>query len=204
MSITLGIIITTVIASLYAFNDPSLKYKLMFSPYRATQQGEWYRSFTHAFIHSDYMHLFFNMYVLYGFGQIEEIYGYLFEEKGWYYYVLLYLGGILFATLPSMLKHRDNDSYWSLGASGAVSAVLFSFIVILPTAGLHLFFIPIPIPAFIVGLGYLAYEYAMDKRSGGRIAHDAHFYGALFGIIFTLAIDYTLAEKFINQVTNYF
>ncbi len=213
MSITIIIILITCGASLWAFNDPDVKRRMMFSPYRAVQHKEWYRVVTHALVHADFMHLFFNMYVLYvfaytqapGYTGLEDMYGNYFGDKGWYFFIILYVGGVFFATLPSINKHSDNDLYWSLGASGAVSAVLFSYIMMVPTNTLNFIFLPgVDIPAFVLGIAYLAYEYYMDKRGGGRIAHDAHFYGALFGIIYTIALDYHIAENFITQIQNKF
>ncbi len=213
MTVTVVIIVLTCAVSLWAFNDQGIKQRMMFSPYRAVQHKEWYRVLTHSLVHADFMHLFFNMYVLYAFAYtqvagmpgLEDMYTLHFGDKGWYFFIMLYVGGVFFATLPSIGKHSNNDLYWSLGASGAVSAVLFSFIMMAPTKGLYFIFLPgVEIPAFVLGIGYLAYEYYMDKRGGGRIAHDAHFYGALYGIIYTIALDYHIAENFITQIQNKF
>jgi membrane associated rhomboid family serine protease len=152
------------------------------------------------------MHLLVNMYVFYIFGGVTER---IFESvlgglKGSLFFLLLYLGGVLFATLPAYKKHRDNHYYNSVGASGAVSAVLFASIVLLPTNSIYLFFIPIPIPAFIFGVLYLWYENYMDKRSQDNVAHDAHFWGALFGVVFTLLAVPNSFLNFVSQVTDFF
>lgn len=142
------------------------------------------------------------MYVLFFFGKhVEEYFISSFGKiKGEVFYVLLYVGGIIFASLPSLVKHKDNDLYFSLGASGAVSAVMFSFIIIAPGQELYLLG-GIPIKAYIFGPLYLLYEYLMSKHSKGRIAHDAHFAGAIFGIIFTLLLDFNFfINNFIAQV----
>lgn len=204
VSITLVIIIVTVIVSLYAFENPDVKYKLLFNPYSVVHQKKWYKVISHAFIHADFMHLFMNMYVLYMFGILVEGFLLVNYRFGIAYYLVLYFGGILFATLPALYKHSDNVHYNSLGASGAVSAVLFSAIVISPGETLYLFAV-IPIKAFVFGPLYLLYEYYMGKRGRTNIAHDAHFAGAVFGIFFTLILDFNyFINNFINQVSSIF
>lgn len=205
MIITYTLLAVNLVASLLVMEKPDLKYKLMFNPFASKHNGQWYRLITHAFIHADFMHLFFNLFVLYNFGRIvESSFIDLFEMKGYYYFILLYLGGILFSTLPAFMKHSDNPNYYSLGASGAVSAVVFSFIILYPDMDLYLLFLPIGIPGFIFGGIYLLAEYLLSKRSTSRIAHDAHLFGGLFGIAFTLLIDYDLFFRFINKLENFF
>lgn len=192
--ITIIIVIATAIASLGAFNDQSLLYKLMYSPYRA-KRGEWYRIISHAFVHADSTHLFINMFVLWMFGTLmESTFDVVSPGNGKMLFMGLYFGGVLFASIPAMVKHSDNDSYWSLGASGAVSAVIFSYVLFYPTEVVYLFFV-IPIPAILFGILYLVYEYYMDKRGRGNVAHDAHFWGALFGIIFVLILDPNTTDR---------
>ena len=207
MSITLIIIIVTVIVSLMANRDPQLMSKLIFSPYQIYHRKEYYRFITHAFIHSpsNILHLFFNMYVLYLFGtNVEQ---YLMMEhggKGRFYYLLLYFGGILFSSLRDYTLHKENQTYLALGASGAVSAILFAFIIISPTAGLVLLFLPFfPIPGFILGALYLWSESYFDKRGGTGIAHGAHLYGAIFGMIFIIFTDFSLVPSFFAQIGAY-
>lgn len=190
--------------SLLAFNNNELFDRLKFNPYMVHHRREWYRFITHAVLHGDWMHLLVNMYVFYLFGRRAELF---FEHylglKGLLFYVLLYVGGVLFAALPSYRKHRDNHHYNSVGASGAVAAVLFSGIIFDPTMGIAFIFIPIPIPAFIFGLLYLAYEHYMDKRSQDNVAHDAHFWGALFGVVFTLLVVPQSFLNFVSQVSDF-
>ena len=209
LSLTLIIIIITVISSFLAFNDKDLQYKLMMSPYQVKHHKEWHRLITHAFVHKDYLHLFMNMYVMYLFGKegfgLEKKFTLDFGSAGLYYFGLLYFGGFLFATLPSMKRHGDNPNYLSLGASGAVSAVVFSTIVLFPTQGIGLIFIPgIFIPAFIFGFLYLSYEMYMDKRGGTGVAHDAHLWGALYGVIYTFLLHPDYLKEFVAQVKNAF
>ena len=132
MSITLLLIITTVVISYISFNNSSLKETLIFSPYQYINNKKWWLVVSHGFIHADYLHLFFNMYVLYAFGfNVENQFNEL-NALGYLYFLILYLGAMIFATLPSIIKHRNNNSYRSLGASGAVSAVVFVFIILAP------------------------------------------------------------------------
>ncbi len=109
----------------------------------------------------------------------------------------------MFAALPAFRKHSDNSYYNSVGASGAVAAVLFSFILFMPTTSLYLMFIPIPIPAFVFGILYLALEAYLDKRSQDNVAHDAHIWGAIFGVAFTIVMKPSVVLSFIEEVSLY-
>lgn len=205
MLITYILLGINLLASLYVMEKMDQKYRLMLNPFACKHNGQWYRMITHAFIHADFMHLFFNLFVLYTFGRIVEAeFVAIFDIKGYYYFALLYIGGIFFSTLPSFYKHADNPNYYSLGASGAVSAVVFSFIILYPEMDLYLIFLPIPIPGFIFGGLYLLVEYFLSKRSSSRIAHDAHLFGGLFGIAFTLLVDFDLFYRFINKLQIFF
>jgi len=214
ITLTNIIVLANVILSFIAFQNRDIQSKLLFNPYQVVHRKEYYRVISHAFIHGDFMHILFNMYVLYSFGNlIEQIFtipgafNQLFPDlefwgvsQGYLYYVLLYFGGIIFATLPAIKNHKDDPSYNSLGASGAVSAVVMAFILLLPTTNLRLFFIPIDIPAFILGGAYLGYEYYMSKRGRTGIAHDAHFWGAIFGLVLLLLLRPSFGLYFLNDV----
>lgn len=202
LSATLVIVAATVIVSLLAFNDRELSYNLSFSPYSVKHQKKWWQVFTHGFVHADYMHLALNMYVLYSFGQLVEItFIYYFGVvNGITYFVGLYIGGLLFATLPALRKQSENPSYLAVGASGAVSAVVFASIVLQPTGGMGIILIPIRIPSFIFGVIYLLAEHYMNKKGGSRIAHDAHIGGAIFGVIYLLFVDYHFYLQFIEDI----
>ena len=208
MSLTLIIIIITVAITLMANNNQELYTKLLFNPYQVTQRKEWYRLITHAFIHDrgNIFHLIFNMYVLYSFGKaVEGFLAYSLGSKVILYYLFIYIGGILAATVPSLIKHKDNYGYNSVGASGAVSAVLFSAIAFMPlSGGIGILFIPFSIPPIVFGVLYIAYELYMDKHGGTNIAHDAHIGGALFGFLFTLLFIPGAFTNFVNQVVSYF
>lgn len=197
MSITLFLLLACVIFSISAFNNRDLFYKLDFQPYMIERNREWYRFISHAFLHADWGHLVINMFVLYQFGRfVEGAYASLFPEKWIFYFLLLYLGSILFSTIPGYARNRTNYAYHAVGASGAVSAVVYSFIVIAPTAPLRLFFVPIDIPAWIFGLGYLGLEYYLDRNSKSNIAHSAHYFGAIFGVVYTVILEPQLILRF--------
>jgi membrane associated rhomboid family serine protease len=154
----------------------------------------------HMFIHSDLMHLAFNMMSLYFLGSFLEkelmyTYG---DTKGEVHFLVLYILGGLFATLIPYIRHQDNPSYRAIGASGAVSAVIFAAILWNPKMELMIMFLPIPIPAYIFGPLYIAFEYWADRRGGTGIAHDAHIGGALFGVLYVIIINIDKAKEFLS------
>jgi len=205
MSITLIIVVITSAFSIYAMNNKELFNKTLFSAYQVYHRKEYYRLLTHAFLHAGWLHLFVNMYVLYMFGSSAENYFIAYKgTAGLLSYALLYVGGVIFATLPSLKKHKDNFMYSSVGASGAVSAILFASIVFNPTMSIYFIFLPIPIPAVVFGVLYLVYEAYMDKNSNDYVAHDAHYYGAIFGALFTFLLVPSAFINFFNQLIDYF
>jgi membrane associated rhomboid family serine protease len=200
MSWMLIILVVTVFASYQAMNRPALKEQLLYHPYRVKAFNEWHRTVTHAFVHADFTHLALNGFVLFQFGARLE--GLMQQTLGAAFFPLLYFGGIAFAAIPGMVRHHDNPNYRSLGASGAVSAVLISYILYFPTAELLLFFI-VPLPAFIVGLLFFVYEHQMDKRSAGHIAHDAHLWGGLYGLLFTVVTSPQVVPALVAALNGY-
>ena len=206
--ITIGIIIITVLISLYANSNSDVYYKLLYSPYLVTEKKQWYRIISHGFIHSqnNIFHLIINMYVLYLFGSLtEKLYLSFLGPRGYMFYIMLYLGGLIAASLPALKKHKNDYTYNAVGASGAVSAVDFSSILFIPLQGITFIFFPFfSIPAFIFGALYLIYEYYMSKRAADGIGHDAHFAGALFGIAFTIIVIPQSFFIFINQIKDFF
>lgn len=213
LSITLLLILANVGISLACFQNKELFYKLSLNPYAVHHRKEWHRLFTHAFVHGDFMHLGLNMCALWMFSGEQTPFGNIFLEesfvshfgsaKGEFFFLLLYVGGILFSSLSAMRRHRDNPGYDAVGASGATSAVIFAFILLNPLQGLGIIFIPVYIPGFLFGLLYLLLESYMDKRGQTHIAHDAHIYGALFGFIFPMALDYEFLLYFIESIRAY-
>jgi membrane associated rhomboid family serine protease len=202
MNIVSIIIAITVLISLQANKKNQLKQKLLYSPFRLKENNEYYRLVSHIFIHADISHLAFNMISLYFLGSTLEnslidIYGF---NLGACYFLILYFLGAIFASLPSFLKHQDNPAYRSLGASGAVSAVIFAAILWDPSMLLGIMFLPFPIPAYIFGPIYLAIEYFSMKRGGTGIAHDAHLGGAIFGILFVLLLNFEKGKEFIDLI----
>ena len=196
---TITIILITVMISLIAFSQRAVMDRLIFWP-PAIQQKAQYDSFiTHGFIHADGMHLLFNMFTLFFFGSIiESFYRQYLYDLG---FVLFYLGALIFAILPSYLKHK-NDSRWaSLGASGAVSAVLFAYILFQPWKLIFVFFIPVP--AIIFAVLYVAYSIWSGKKGNSNINHSAHLWGAAYGVIMTIMIEPKVIPHFFNQLMQF-
>jgi membrane associated rhomboid family serine protease len=204
MSITISLIILTVAASIYSWNRQDIYQKWMMNPYAVIHKRQYYRLITSGFIHNGYVHLAFNMITLYFFGDvIEQIFKYYYGGTGTIYYLLLYFMGMVIADLPTLYKNRNNRHYNSLGASGAVSAVVFSSILFNPTAKICLFLPLLCLPGFIFGTLFIIYSYFQGKRMADNINHDAHLYGALFGVIFSIIIEPGVIMSFFNQVLNY-
>jgi membrane associated rhomboid family serine protease len=201
MSITLSIIIITAVISIMAFQNPEIISKGIFNPVAVSRRNEWYRFFSSGFLHANWLHLILNMYVLWLFGNLtEQYFQALFQPVGKLLYLALYLLAIPVSETYSYIKHRNNYLYNSLGASGAVSAVLFASILFMPLSKTYLLFIPVGIPAFVFGPLYLAYCAYMSKHGNDQIGHDAHFYGAVFGFIFPVLFKWELITEFFYQI----
>lgn len=201
MIITYIIIFITVVISVIAFSNEEIFSKLKFNAYDVKHSNHWYRFFTYGFVHAGYVHLFINMLVLYSFGTIVETFFHnYFPGKASFYYLLLYGGGLLLSIIPAFGKYKNDVFYNAVGASGAIAAVLFSSIILYPTGKIFFFFIPIPIPAPVFGVFYLVYEYYMAKHSRDNIGHDAHLWGAIFGVVFTIALKPGLILMFFRQL----
>jgi membrane associated rhomboid family serine protease len=201
MYLTILIIGATVLVSILCFNNTALFDKLKFNAYDVKHGNQLSRFFTYGFVHAGWMHLFVNMFVLYSFGDIVETYfRFYFQGKYILYYLLLYIGGLLLSIIPAFGKHKNDVFYNAVGASGAISAILFSSILLHPTGKIYFFFIPVGIPAPVFGVLYLAYEYYMSRRAKDNIGHDAHFWGAVFGIIFTIAIRPAFITEFLQKI----
>ncbi|NMM49751.1 rhomboid family intramembrane serine protease [Marinigracilibium pacificum] len=200
MSFTIILIGLTVVLSFYAWNNQDKYYRWMMNPYQVERKKQYDRFLLSGFIHSDYVHLGFNMFTLYFFGSNLEDY-YLRSIVGGdasYIFIALYLVAIVVSEIPTFLKHRNTPGYNSLGASGAVAAVIFSTIIFDPWNKIYVFFIPVP--GILFGGLFLAYSWYQTKNARDNINHDAHFYGAVFGIIFTLILEPGLFGSFLNEL----
>ena len=200
----------TVAVSAYAWSNPAVMSSCILDPSEMNRRGgQWYRFLTSGFLHADWAHLLFNMFAFYSFGPVvlnllTQRYG---LGAGLGLFLGLYLGGIIISDLPTYFRHRHDPGYRSLGASGGVAAVLFASILVFPVAprgsGIIIFPLPVPIQPFLFGFLYLAYSYYMGRRRGDNINHDAHFYGALFGVIFLVALIPGIVVIFGQQVSSY-
>jgi membrane associated rhomboid family serine protease len=195
-SLTLIIILITSTISIAAFQNVQLMARFQFNAYQIKHRNQWYRFITHAFLHADWTHLIVNMLVLFFFGRIVEHYLNMYKgEQMLVLFLSLYLGGIVMAVIVTYLKEKDNPHYNSVGASGAVSALLFSSIVFDPWNKIYLYGI-IGLPGIVWALIYAVYSYVMGKKNHDNINHEAHLYGALFGLFFTLLLDTRISEEF--------
>lgn len=203
MSFTLIIIIITCIVSIIAFSNREIMTRFQLNPYSVIHRGEWFRVVTHGFLHADYMHLFVNMFVLFMFGGVvEDYFRAFFGDKAILYITLMYFGAIIVSVLTTLQKHKNDVWYNGVGASGAVSAVLFSSVLFQPITSLCLYGL-LCLPGFIWAVAYIVYSYYMGKKSGGNTNHEAHLYGALFGIAFTLLLRPSTGLEFIQQIMNW-
>lgn len=199
--ITYAIMGLTILLSYQANTDASFKQKMIFYPYAIKRRGEFYRFLTGGLIHADWLHLGMNMYVLFMFGQLAEFYFMSqFGALGWFLYPAMYFLAIPIAETYSYVKHHDNAYYMSLGASGAVSAVVFASILFNPLAEMGIILIPFFIPGFIMGTLYLIYSNVMAQRASDNIGHNAHFYGAVFGLLFPAMFKPKLFIHFLDQI----
>lgn len=199
---TIIIIIVTLIITVIAFYSDEVMSKMMLNPYQVYHKKEWYRMITHGFLHADWTHLIINMIVLYSFGSnVEAWFGKLkmagYIDSVAITYSLLYFGGIIIASMITLFRHRNNRWYNSVGASGAVSAIIFTSIFFNPLDRLY-FFAVVPIPGIVFAILYLVYSSYMSRRSKDNINHDAHLLGALYGFTFPLLIDFDLISHFLQ------
>ena len=196
---TVTLILITIISltSVFAFYQPNIMAQMQFSAFQVYHRNQYYRLVTHAFIHANWEHLIVNMIVLLSFGNLVERYfrGY-FGDQGVYYYLLLFFGSVIFSSLWSLYKQKNNYYYNAVGASGAVSAVLFAAIFFDPWSSIYFFGI-LPIPGIIFGGLYLYYSWYMSRKNIDNIGHDAHFLGAVFGFCLPIIISPALFMEFI-------
>jgi membrane associated rhomboid family serine protease len=196
-SITLVIIIITVLVSLGGFSNHKIINDLIFYPPAITEQKQWYRFFTCGLIHADFGHLLWNMLALYLFGKFtEDAFLGIFGDKGKILYLVMYVAALIVCLLPTFAKHKYDYYYRSLGASGAVSAVVFAGFLIEPRTKVGLFFIPPVIPGYIFGPLYLIITSYLGRQSRDNVNHSAHFWGAVFGMAFVIVLSYILKTEY--------
>lgn len=198
--------------SVYCFNNQPALTKYMFHPFSINYYGEHYRFLTHAFIHGDYLHLAFNCLALYSFGlYLEE--GFfsnpvVFDPRvGKFYYILLFTGGIYAASITEYFRNRNNPDYSSLGASGAISSVMFCFIMISPLSKISLFFFPMQgwiAGVLLLGVSYYLIQRKKNSNYHDNISHESHFWGAMFGVVFILVLKPAVGKFFVLQVLSAF
>ena|ERR1035437_2754106 len=210
ISITLIIIISTVIVSVIAFNNQQVMDNLIFYPPAVSEKNQYYRFITCGFIHADVGHLAFNMISFYLFsnGLVEPKFIELFGDYGRAMLLIMYVLALIVCLLPTYWKNKTNENYRSLGASGAVSAVVFAGLMLSPLSQIGFFIIPPVIPGFIFGPLYLIISAYMDRRGGDNINHSAHIWGALFGVVFIIIAtklysDYDVWTHFIDDIKFY-
>ena len=202
MTITIAIIAITSGISLLIMGKRQALYKLTMNPAMILKRGEYYRLITSGFIHLDLWHLIFNMFSLYWFGtMLEYIFQREFGTMGTAYFIVLYLLGIIISDVPTLFKQQNNYSYHSLGASGAVSAVIFGCIIFEPLYDIYIYLIRVP--GFIYGAIYLIYSYQSARKSRDGINHDAHLFGALFGLAFCIILKPQVVSTFIEKLAEW-
>lgn len=193
--ITFSIIAITAVVSFFAINNVEAKYKLLFYPYGMSTPKEYYRFISHGFVHADYIHLFFNMYTLYSFGRVVE--SVLFNKPE---YIFFYISALVASSIFDFFKQKANSRYSALGASGAVSAVVFSTIIFGPWDIGVLLFGKLPLPNIVFAAAYLFYCYYMNKKGTDNIGHSAHMWGSIYGFAFTALLRPELMKNFILKL----
>ena len=197
--ITLALIIANVIFSLIGFSNAAMVDKTIMWPYRVARENQYIRFITSGFLHADWMHLIFNMFTLFFFGRNLELYFNGYGLGGNISYLALYFLGLIVSDIPSYLKHKDDYNYRSLGASGAVSAVVFATIIFSPWSSIYIYG-ALKISATVYAILYIFYCVYMGKKSGDNINHDAHLWGSLFGLVFTLILIAVLQPSLFTDI----
>ncbi|EKB47445.1 rhomboid family intramembrane serine protease [Cecembia lonarensis] len=204
LSATIILIGITVLTSYQAWKRPDLLDRWMFTPYKIKNNQQWDRFVLSGLIHKDQMHLLFNMFTFYFFGRVVEMFLIyrLGKSFGLFTFLMFYVGAIIVSDLPTYFKHKENFRYRALGASGGVAAAVFASIMIMPLSDICLFGL-ICLPGFVLGLLFLIYTFVQARKGSDGINHDAHLYGALFGIAFVLIISPQSGLNFIEQIKSF-
>lgn len=202
MSANLVIIVITSLVSILCFTGTLPFNRLKFSAYDIWHRRRWYQMLSYGLVHGSWGHLLFNMLTLYFFGEVlEKYFGAAFgHPAGVVLYVVLYVSAIAVSTIGDLVKYRDDPCYSAVGASGAVSAILFASILFEPKMGIYLYFIPIPIPGYIFAPLYLLYCWWAARKNADNIGHSAHFWGAVYGLVFPLLLRPDLIVHFLNSL----
>ena len=200
--ITLIIIIITAAVNIFCFRGTLAVDALKFNAYDTWHRKQWYRMLSYGLVHGSWGHLFFNMLTLYFFGTVVERYfqAAFGHSDGIVLYVILYVSALAVSTIGDLIKYRDVPGYSAVGASGAVSAVLFTSILFEPRMGIYIYLIPIPVPGYIFAPLYLVYCWYMARKNIDNIGHTAHFWGALYGLVFPLICRPEIFNHFLSQL----
>ena len=200
--VTVFLILITSLASILCFIGKLDANKLLFHAYSVWHRKEWHRMLTYGLVHGSWGHLFFNMLTLFFFGRVVEQYFTLSfgSVAGVILYVVLYVTAIAVSSIWDLIKYRDDWNYSAVGASGAVSAILFASILFEPKMGIYIYLIPIPVPGYIFAPLYLLYCWFMARRNKDNIGHSAHFWGAVYGLLFPLACRPDIFGQFLMQI----
>jgi len=196
------LIVVISLTSVIAFRYKLLSAKLDLTPYHLIHKKEYFRVFTHAFLHADYVHLIVNMIVLWSFGiSVESIFNNLED----YDYIssnllILIVLGIVGSSVSTIIKHKDEPEYSAVGASGLVSAFVFAHIFFQPLQKIYFYF-AIPIPGILFGIAYLVYSSYMNRMKRDNINHDAHIWGAIIGFIYPILMEPSLIKNFISNLS---
>ncbi|WP_430812072.1 MULTISPECIES: rhomboid family intramembrane serine protease [unclassified Carboxylicivirga] len=203
MDISIIIIIAISAISIAGFSQPELIYKYQFNAWQIKERKEYIRWISHGFFHGGWMHLLINMFVLWSFGRSVQIY-FMQSLPGnsKLIFLLFFLSAIVVSSIYSFLKEKNNYNYNAIGASGAVSAVVFASILYDPFRIIYLYFIPVP--GIVLGIGYLVYSRVMSQRNVDNIGHDAHFWGAVYGFVFPILLNPALLLHFFNELIRIF
>ncbi|WP_262895396.1 rhomboid family intramembrane serine protease [Penaeicola halotolerans] len=200
ISLTIVLIAITVLISYFGFKNETFRSKAVMNGYKVVHDRSYWRMILSGFVHKDEMHLFFNMFTLYFFGGVlENSFVYWFGFAGYFWFTLFYLTALIVSDLPTLLKHRHDPYYNSLGASGGVSAMVFASIIIMPFSDICIFGL-ICLPGILLGVMFLAYSYYKSKNGNDMINHDAHIFGALYGVLFMFIIKPDSLFSFIEEL----
>lgn len=203
MSLTLIFVIVTSGLSILAWNNQSLLSKWVFNPYTVFHNREYHRFISSGMIHANWTHLLFNMFVLYMFGQqVEGVFKQVYGDAGLVVFGLLYVLGIVVSDIPTFLKNKHNPHYNALGASGGTASILFSYILFYPSQDLCLYGL-LCFPGILWGALYIIYSIYMGKQQADNINHDAHLWGSLFGVAFTILVYPNVIFTFIEELKNF-